>query len=73
VAPLRFSNMPILAWLTLVEGAIHDINLRWRLPQDHREGSDFIRLSAIRRHIFVQHKKKLGCKLESAIVCYTSP
>jgi hypothetical protein len=27
VAPLRFSNMPILARLTLVEGAIHDITL----------------------------------------------
>jgi hypothetical protein len=27
VVPLRFFNMPILARLTLVEGAIHDINL----------------------------------------------
>ena len=27
MAPLRFFNMPILARLTLVEGAIHDINL----------------------------------------------
>jgi hypothetical protein len=25
--PLRFFNMPILARLTLVEGAIHDIRL----------------------------------------------
>jgi hypothetical protein len=27
VDPLRFFNMPILACLTLVEGAIHDITL----------------------------------------------
>jgi hypothetical protein len=27
VDPLRFFNMPILARLTLVEGAIHDITL----------------------------------------------
>jgi hypothetical protein len=27
VDPLRFLDMPILARLTLVEGAIHDINL----------------------------------------------
>jgi hypothetical protein len=27
VDPLRFSTMPILACLTLVEGAIHDITL----------------------------------------------
>jgi hypothetical protein len=26
VDPLRFFDMPILACLTLVEGAIHDIN-----------------------------------------------
>jgi hypothetical protein len=27
VDPLRYFDMPILASLTLVEGAIHDINL----------------------------------------------
>jgi hypothetical protein len=27
VDPLRYFDMPILACLTLVEGAIHDINL----------------------------------------------
>jgi hypothetical protein len=32
VDPLRFFNMPILACLTLVEGAIHDITLTRTWP-----------------------------------------